>query len=141
MPTIVNGYLTRTRRRYTARERLTRALHPLLHPSILTFRDVVWAAYIIYISHVTYLTLRSIAYILFEAEGRRRWTEPRPEWGPPPEGWTMGWGLMGRLLRGLVWRRVMFWGEEVFSWGCVVVVGVFCVEEGGRWWRGRRVVG
>ncbi|KAF4919991.1 hypothetical protein CGCVW01_v007372 [Colletotrichum viniferum] len=43
MPTIVNGYLAPDRR-YNARELLTRALHPLLHPSILTFRDVVWAA-------------------------------------------------------------------------------------------------
>ncbi|KAF0318545.1 hypothetical protein GQ607_014222 [Colletotrichum asianum] len=112
MPTIVNGYLAPDRR-YTARERLTRALHPLLHPSILTLRDVAWAAYIIYIGRVTYFTLRSIAYLIFEAEGRRRWTEPRPEWGPPPEGWTMGWGLMGRLLRGLVWRRVMDKAEAV----------------------------
>ncbi|KAH0435429.1 60S ribosomal protein L23 [Colletotrichum camelliae] len=71
MPTIVNGYLTPTRRRYTARELLTRALYPLLHPSILTIRDVAWAAYIIYIARVTYLSLRSIAYIVFEAEGRR----------------------------------------------------------------------
>ncbi|KAK1623286.1 hypothetical protein BDP81DRAFT_137316 [Colletotrichum phormii] len=137
MPSIIDGSLSH--RAYTTRESATRITHILHNPSLLTPREVVLGIYLLYISYCTALTLRSIGYLVFEADGREMWCPadpPVPEWYPP--GWKVElsrWDCF-RILRWMVIRRVWVLGYEVFAWGVLGALVSFAVEEGLRWLRG-----
>ncbi|KAL0935622.1 uncharacterized protein CTRU02_210213 [Colletotrichum truncatum] len=130
MPTIINGYLNGDRRRYAPSELISRVFYLARHPFLLTIREITLGIYLAYIAYITYYTCRSIAFLLFQEDGRHMWcpSAPPPEWGPPPPGWKMTWRICFRSLRWMVLRRLWAWMYEVFAWGFVGVVAAFILE-------------
>ncbi|GKT64234.1 hypothetical protein ColTof4_06606 [Colletotrichum tofieldiae] len=138
MPSIIDGRVSH--RPYTRSETATRITHLFHNPRLLTPREVVCGIYLAYVAYVALLTLRSLGFLIFEADGREMWCPAAP---PVPAWYLPGWKVeMSRwdcfqLLRWMMLRRVWALAYEVFAWGFVGALGAFVVEEGLRWARGR----
>ncbi|GKT97093.1 hypothetical protein Ct61P_14943 [Colletotrichum tofieldiae] len=68
MPSIIDGRVSH--RPYTRSETATRITHLFHNPRLLTPREVVCGIYLAYVAYVALLTLRSLGFLIFEADGR-----------------------------------------------------------------------